>query len=256
VTRTLAPRPEPVRATLPDVDPGLLSVVIPAYNEEPNVEACYRELVEALEPLGRPFEVVFIDDGSTDGTFDVLAGLVVRDRRLRVVRLRRNAGQTAALDAGFHASRGATVVTMDADLQNDPRDIPAVLAPLATCDAVCGWRVDRQDPWARRVASRVANAVRAGVTGDRIHDTGCMLKAFRREAIEKLRLYRGMHRFLPALLLLEGCRIVEVPVRHRPRRAGRSKYGNWGRLWAGIADLWAVRWMARRRLDYEIQEIR
>jgi glycosyltransferase involved in cell wall biosynthesis len=255
VTDAPAPRIEPVPAASAAAE-GLLSVVIPAYNEEPNVEACYRELVAVLDALGGRFEVIFVDDGSTDRTFDVLASLAAQDARLRVVRLRRNAGQTAALDAGFRLSRGATVVTMDADLQNDPRDIPAVLGPLASCDAVCGWRVDRHDPWVRRVASRVANTVRAGVTGDRIHDTGCMLKAFRRDAIERLRLYRGMHRFLPALLLLEGCRVVEVPVRHRPRRAGQSKYGNWSRLWTGLADLWAVRWMARRRLDYEIREIR
>jgi glycosyltransferase involved in cell wall biosynthesis len=231
-----------------------LSVVIPAYNEEPNVEACYRELVEVLEGVGRSFEVIVVDDGSTDGTFAVLSRLAAGDRRLRVVRFRRNAGQTAALAAGFRSARGETVVTMDADLQNDPRDIPVLLDRLPGHDAVCGWRVDRHDPWAKRLGSRVANAVRRRVTHDGVHDTGCMLKAFRREALAGLRLYRGMHRFLPALLRLEGCRVVEVPVRHRPRRAGRSKYGNWSRLWVGLADLWAVRWMAHRRLAYEVVE--
>jgi dolichol-phosphate mannosyltransferase len=234
----------------------VLSVVIPAYNEEPNVDACYRELVETLDGLGQSFEVIVVDDGSTDGTFAALARLADRDPRLRVLRFRRNAGQTAALAAGFRAARGDVVVTMDADLQNDPRDIPALLVALERVDAVCGWRVDRQDPWAKRVASRVANRVRRHFTGDGVHDTGCMLKAFRRSALDRLALYRGMHRFLPALLRMEGCRIAEVPVRHRPRRAGRSKYGNWGRLWTGLADLWAVRWMARRRLDYEIAEVR
>lgn len=230
--------------------------MIPAYNEEPNVEPCYRELSELLSTLARPYEIIFVDDGSTDGTFEVLGALTRLDPRVRAVRFRRNAGQTAALDAGFRTARGGIVVTMDADLQNDPRDIPRLLEALTGADVACGWRVDRQDPWTKRVASRVANGVRQHFTRDGIRDTGCMLKAFRREALGRLRLYRGMHRFLPALLQLEGCRIVEVPVRHRPRRAGQSKYGNWSRLWVGLADLWAVRWMSRRRLDYEIQEIR
>jgi dolichol-phosphate mannosyltransferase len=249
------PRPAPSpRETLGPV--ALLSVVIPAYNEEPNVGPCFHELREVLEALGRPFEVIFVDDGSTDGTFAALTALAQADARVRVIRFRANAGQTAALDAGFRASRGDLVVTMDADLQNDPQDIPGLLAALGSHDAICGWRVDRRDSWTKRVASRVANAVRQLFTGDGIHDTGCMLKVFRREALSGLRLYRGMHRFLPALLQLEGCRVGEIPVRHRPRRAGRSKYGNWGRLWAGLADLWAVRWMARRRLDYDIAETR
>ena len=233
-----------------------LSLVIPAYNEEPNVEACYRELVGVLEDLGLAFEIIFIDDGSTDGTFAALARLATADPRLRLIRFRENAGQTAALDAGFRAARGAVVVTMDADLQNDPRDISRLLTALDGHDAVCGWRVDRHDQWAKRVASRVANAVRQRLTADGDHDTGCTLKAFRREAVHRLHLYRGMHRFLPALLRLEGFRVTEVPVGHRPRRAGFSKYGNWSRLWAGLADLWAVRWMARRRLAYKIEEER
>ncbi len=230
----------------------MLSVVIPAYNEASNVEACYRELVDALGLLGQPFEVLFIDDGSTDDTFGIVARLAGADPRLRVLRFRRNAGQTAALAAGFRAARGDVVVTLDADLQNDPRDIPTLLAALPGYDAVWGWRVDRQDPWTKRAASWVANGVRRRFTRDGIHDTGCPLKVFRREAVAPLHLYRGMHRFLAALLLMEGRRVAEVPVRHRPRHAGQSKYGNWSRLWAGLADLWAVRWMARRRLDYDV----
>ena len=233
-----------------------LSVVIPAYNEEANVADCYQELLGVIEGLGRPFEVIVVDDGSTDGTAEALRRLAREDRRLRVLRFHRNAGQTAALDAGFRAARGDVIVTMDADLQNDPRDIPTLLAALGAYDAACGWRVDRRDPWTKRVASRIANQVRRRLTGDGVHDTGCTLKAFRRRPLESLKLYRGMHRFLPALLAIEGCRVVEVPVRHRPRRAGVSKYGNWGRLWSGLADLWAVRWMARRRLAYEIEEER
>ncbi|MBI2467906.1 MAG: glycosyltransferase family 2 protein [Candidatus Rokubacteria bacterium] len=257
MNRSAAEPRAPAGSPRPRPDPApWLSVVIPAYNEEPNAEACYRELREVLAGLGRPYEIIFVDDGSTDGTFRVLAGLAEADARLRVIRFRRNAGQTAALAAGFRAARGDLVVTMDADLQNDPRDIPLLLERLAGHDAVCGWRVRRQDPWAKRVGSRVANSVRRRLTGDGVHDTGCMLKAFRRAALDRLTLYRGMHRFLPALLRLEGCRVTEVAVRHRPRRAGQSKYGNWSRLWGGLADLWAVRWMARRRLDYEIAEER
>ncbi len=231
-----------------------LSVVIPAYNEEANVESCLHELVGVLEAHGQAFEVVFVDDGSTDGTADALRRLARGDPRVRVLRLRENAGQSAALDAGFRAARGAIVVTMDADLQNDPHDIPRLLAALPGHDAVCGWRVDRHDPWTKRMASRVANLVRDRVTGDGVHDTGCSLKVFRRAAVQRLHLYRGMHRFLPALLQMEGLRVVEVPVSHRPRQTGVSKYGNWQRLWTGLADLWAVRWMARRRLSYEVEE--
>jgi len=231
-------------------------VVIPAFNEAPNVEACYRELVDVLEARTDPFEAIVVDDGSTDGTGEILRKLAVADPRLRVIRFRRNCGQTAALDAGFRAAAGAVVVTMDADLQNDPHDIPALLAALEGADLVCGWRIDRRDPWTKRAASRVANRVRRRLTGDRVHDTGCTLKAMRHEALDRLKLYRGMHRFLPALFTMEGFRVVEVPVHHRPRRAGVSKYGNWGRLWGGLADLWAVRWMARRRLAYEVEEER
>ncbi|HZS35059.1 MAG TPA: glycosyltransferase family 2 protein [Methylomirabilota bacterium] len=229
-------------------------MIIPAFNEEENVEPCYRELVGVLEGLGTTFEVIIVDDGSRDGTPQVLERLLREDPRLRVLRFRENAGQTAAMDAGFRVARGDVVVTMDADLQNDPHDIPRLLEALPGHDAVCGWRVDRRDPWTKRVASRIANGVRSRLTGDGVHDTGCTLKAFRREALLGLRLYRGMHRFLPALLQIEGFRVAEVPVAHRPRRAGASKYGNWGRLWVGLADLWAVRWMARRRLRYELED--
>ena len=231
-----------------------LSVVIPAYNERTNVEPCYRELVDVLERHGQSFEVLFVDDGSTDGTDGALRALAAKDPRVRVLRFRRNAGQTAALHAGFQSARGAVVVTMDADLQNDPHDIPKLLAALPGRDAVCGWRVDRRDPWTKKIASRIANRVRDRFTRDGVHDTGCTLKAFRREAVQRLHLFRGMHRFLPALLQMEGLRVTEVPVSHRPRRSGVSKYGNWGRLWAGLADLFAVRWMARRRLEYEVEE--
>ena len=191
-------------AEVPSGTSPALSVVIPAYNEAPNIEPCYRELVEVLarrRPLVR---------GRLRGRrlhrrhAETIRRLARADPRVRLVRLRRNAGQTAALDAGFRAARGAVVVTMDADLQNDPRDIPKLLAALPGQDAVCGWRVERHDPWTKRLASRVANRVRDRFTRDGVHDTGCTLKVFRREALQRLHLYRGMHRFLPALLQMEG----------------------------------------------------
>jgi glycosyltransferase involved in cell wall biosynthesis len=230
-----------------------LSVVIPVYQEVENVGPLYRELREVLSHLGGEWEVIFVDDGSTDGTFDALADLQAEDKRIRLIRFRANAGQTAALDAGFKAARGEAVVTMDGDLQNDPRDIPALLALLDSYDAVCGWRWPRRDPWTRRVSSRIANAVRNVASGNTVHDTGCTLKAFRRQCLTGLRLYRGMHRFLPTLLTMDGRRVAEVKVTHRPRLRGRSKYGMWDRLFVGLADLWAVRWMKKRRLRYEIE---
>lgn len=230
-----------------------LSVVIPVYNEAQNVGPLYRELREVLNQLPSEWEVIFVDDGSTDGTFHAIADLRAEDKRIRLIRFRTNAGQTAALDAGFKAAQGEAVITMDGDLQNDPRDIPALLAVLGSYDAVCGWRWPRVDSWVRRVSSRIANGVRNMASGESIHDTGCTLKAFRRECLSHLKLYRGMHRFLPTLLKLEGFRVTEVKVRHRPRLHGRSKYGIVNRLFVGLADLWAVRWMRKRRLRYEIE---
>jgi glycosyltransferase involved in cell wall biosynthesis len=171
---------------------------------------------------------------------------------IRPLRLRENRGQTAAFDAGFKAARGRWVVTLDADLQNDPRDIPALLGALDEYDAAVGYRRKRRDSWLRRISSRIANAVRNRLSGDDIIDTGCSLKAFRRECLQGLRLFTGMHRFLPTLLRMEGFRVVQLPVNHRPRTRGSSKYGMWNRAFRAFADLLAVRWMRKRRLDYEI----
>lgn len=230
-----------------------VSIVIPVYNEAENVKPLYRELRDVLNRLHNEWEVIFVDDGSTDGTFNVLADLKAEDKRIRLIRFRANAGQTAALDAGFKAAHGDAVVTMDGDLQYDPRDIPALLALLASSDAVCGWRWPRGDSWVRRVSSLIANGVRNWATGEAIHDTGCTLKAFRRECLTRLKLYRGMHRFLPTLLKLEGFRVTEAKVAHRPRLHGQSKYGILNRLFVGLADLRSVRWMKKRQLRYEIE---
>lgn len=230
------------------------SVIIPAHNERDSLPVLLRELTPVMEDLGRDYEIVVVDDGSTDGTAEVLGELCRSIAALRCLRLDGNYGQSAAFEAGFRAARGEIIVTLDADGQNPPAEIPKLLEQIGPFDAVCGWRRDRHDSWLRRLASLVANSVRRAVLRDGIHDTGCSLKAFRRECVERLKLYRGMHRFLMALIQMEGYRVTQVPVRHRPRTAGRSHYGIRNRLWGPFVDLWAVRWMKRRTFPYRASE--
>jgi len=231
-----------------------LSVVIPVYNEEENLRPLIGEVAASIRPLGLVCEIVTVDDGSTDGSAAALDALRSVHPQLRVIRLARNAGQTAALDAGFRRSHGSVVVTLDADLQNDPADIPALLSQLQGCDAVVGVRRTRRDNLVRRISSRIANYVRNRLSDEEISDTGCSLKAYRRDALEHLVLYDGMHRFLPTLIKMEGFRVREVPVGHRPRTHGRSKYGIGNRLVPAFMDLLAVRWMKKRKLRYEIKD--
>lgn len=231
-----------------------ISIVIPFHNEEPNLPPLRERLVESLGAVGRDFEIILVDDGSTDGGPGIADSMAARDRRVRAIHLDRRSGQTAALDAGFKAARMPIVITLDADLQNDPADIPALLAAMTGADVVCGVRVRRVDSWIRRASSRIANAVRNRLTGDRIADTGCGLKAYRREMLAGLKLYDGMHRFLPTLLRFEGARVVEIPVRHHPRTAGKTKYGIRNRALRGLRDCLAVRWMRDRRLRYRIRD--
>jgi dolichol-phosphate mannosyltransferase len=233
-----------------------LSVVIPLFNEEESLPPLWAELRPVLEGLALAFEVVFVDDGSVDRSAEVIRGFRDADPRVRLVRLKTNSGETAATDAGFKAARGRRVVVMDADLQNDPRDIPALLAHLDHWDAATGWRVTRADGdnVVRRVSSRIANAVRNRLTDETIRDSGCTFRAFRRECLRGLVLYRGLHRFIPSLLKMHGYRVIEVPVRHRPRRFGRSKYGVLNRAAVALADLLAIRWMSARFLRYEVVE--
>ena len=204
-----------------------LSVVVPLLDEEAAVALLFGELFDVLERLGRSWEVIAVDDGSRDATFARLAEIQAKEPRLRVLRFRRNFGQTAALAAGFEIATGEVVVTMDGDLQNCPEDIPALLEALeAGTDVVSGWRRERQDEWLSRIVpSRVANGMISRVTGVPLHDYGCGLKAYRRSILSQLRLYGEMHRFLPAIAASVGGRVVEIPVGHRPRTLGRSKYG-------------------------------
>jgi len=204
-----------------------LSVVVPLYNEEDNLEALHAEIVAALDQLDLDWEAVYVDDGSSDSTYQVLERLAGQDKRVVGVRLRKNFGQTAAMSAGFDYSQGKVVVTMDGDLQNDPRDIAKLLAKLNEgFDIAAGWRFDRQDAFlSRKLPSRLANGLISLITKVKLHDYGCTLKAFRREVVRNIRLYGEMHRFIPAIASWMGVSIAEVPVNHRPRRAGKSKYG-------------------------------
>ena len=203
--------------------------------------------------LGTPYEIVVVDDGSTDGTRATLAGLRARHPALSVVRFRENAGQSAAFLAGFEAARGEVVVTLDADLQNNPADIPELVRRLEGHDAVLGVRARRRDSFLRRASSRVANAVRRAATGDGLSDVGCSLKAFRRECLLDLPRFNGVHRFFGTLVVWKGCRVVEVPVDHRPRRAGVAKYNLRNRAFRTLLDLVAMRWLRARGVRYEIE---
>lgn len=227
-----------------------LSIVIPVYNESANIQPLVSRLCGALVDFAGAIEFIFVDDGSTDSTLEELRAARGRDPRIRILHFRKNLGQTAAMAAGFHHAHGEAVVTIDGDLQNDPADIPGLVEKLNDWDVVCGVRVRRQDSWLKRVSSRIANGVRNWATGDNIVDTGCTLKAYRAECVRNLELYQGMHRFLPTLLKMRGFRVVQTPVGHHPRLAGATKYGTWGRMVKGIADLFAVRWMKKNHIDY------
>jgi glycosyltransferase involved in cell wall biosynthesis len=225
----------------------VISVVVPAYNEERSVALLHDELRAALEPLGRPWEIVFVDDGSTDGTFQALTRLHAEHAHVRVVRLRRNFGKAAALVAGFDQATGDILVTIDADLQDDPSEIPRLLAKLDEgFDLVSGWKSHRRDPLARRVLSRVFNAVTGWVAGLHLHDVNCGFKAYRADVVRGMPLYGELHRFVPVLAHHRGYRVAELPVNHRPREHGRSRYGL-ERYLRGFLDLLTVSFMGRYR---------
>jgi dolichol-phosphate mannosyltransferase len=234
--------------------PIRVSAVLPVYNEEACIEGVLRELHGVLAGMGVRFEILAVNDGSTDRTRAVLMGLVPALPGLRVLTLVPNSGQSAAMGAGFRHARGEVVVALDADGQNDPADIPALVAALGSCDVCCGYRVNRQDTWSKRIGSRFANAVRRFFLHDGIRDTGCSLKAFQAWVVRDLPLeLKGMHRFLPALARMRGARLSQAPVRHRARSAGVSKYTNMGRLARTVSDLAAVNWMRSRYKRFEVR---
>ena len=232
------------------------SIIIPAHNEAACLPDLLSELQSVLDLLPGESEILVIDDGSTDETPSILEHWSIREPRLRWFRMNGNFGQSAAFDAGFRAARGAVLVTLDADGQNPPAEIPRLLAALDGCDMVSGWRYGRQDHWTKHLASKFANTLRRWVLQDGIHDTGCSLKAFRREAVARIKLFHGLHRFLPALVQMEGFEVQEVRVAHRPRHGGRSHYGIFNRMLGPLVDLIAVRWMQRRSRKWRATESR
>jgi glycosyltransferase involved in cell wall biosynthesis len=231
-----------------------ISVIVPVYNEQDNLEPLTRELAEVLEGVNRPYEILFVDDGSTDASPQKMEELRQQNTCIRMIRFKNNCGQTAAFDAGFKAARGDVIITMDADLQNDPHDIPAMLPLIGQYDLVCGWRHKRNDNFVRRISSRIGNGVRNKLSGENIQDVGCSLKVFRHEYAQRLKLFTGMHRFFPTLVKFEGGRVAEVKVNHRPRKFGTAKYGVGNRILRSFLDLLAVCWMKKRYLCYVIKE--
>lgn len=226
-----------------------VSVVVPVFNEEENMAILQSELRNAL--AGIDHEIIFVDDGSTDRSAEKIESVP----NFRVVRFEKNTGQSAALYAGIQAARGQTIVMIDSDLQNDPADIPRLLEEISRgADLVCGYRAKRKDTVTKRLTSRIANFVRSRFTKDYVRDTGCTLKAMRRECSVALVPFKGMHRFIPALVRGAGFKLVEIPVNHRPRRFGQTKYGFGSRAWRATMDMFGVRWLLSRRLDYKIRD--
>ena len=231
-----------------------LTVVIPVYNEEGNLESLLEEILAVVGQNPDEAEILFINDGSTDRTGDLLTELREKCPIVRVVAFEQNAGQSAAMACGFLEARGKYIVSMDGDGQNDPADIPRIIELLKQYQVVCGIRRNRRDTLAKRWGSWFANAIRRCVTGDSIVDIGCSLKGFHRDAVQRLYFFDGIHRFLPVLLQMEGCSITQLEVNHRPRLAGKTKYSNIGRLAKTWQDLLGVRWMQKRKLNYTIRK--
>ena len=233
-----------------------ISICVPVYNEAENLPLLHQAIAEVVDPAGISTEIILVDDGSTDQSWETIEALVALDPRVRGIKFKSNCGETAASDAGLRAARGQFVMTMDADLQNDPRDIPKFLEALDRgYDCVCGSRVASRgegDNFLRVASSRIANSVRNKLSDENISDAGCTYRAFRRECLSKLKLYRGLHRFIPTLLKMEGFTVTEIPVSNNPRLHGQSKYGVWNRLFKSFRDLLAIRWMKSRILGYEI----
>lgn len=230
------------------------SVVIPVKNEEENIYDLINELEPVMQKIGHSWELIFVNDGSTDRTLDILCELHVQKPYIRILSFTQNFGQSSGFAAGFEAARGKYVITLDGDRQNDPADIPKLLQEAEEADLVCGWRKNRQDPVNKKVISRFSNAIRKRLCQDDMHDTGCSLKVYRRECLEKIKMYKGMHRFLPALFKIEGFRVKELPVNHRQRTRGKTKYHFFNRSIGPIVDMFVVRWMRKRHLQHQIKQ--
>jgi dolichol-phosphate mannosyltransferase len=234
-----------------------VSLVIPCHNEEKNLQPLVAAIHATLDPLALDYEIVVTDDCSTDNSWGVLKQIAASDPRLHIQRFELNCGESAASWAGMQASRGRYIATLDADLQNDPRDLPAMLEGLKNADCVCGTRITTRgegDNWIRIASSRIANSVRNKLSGENITDAGCTYRVFKRECIEHVTFFKGAHRFLPTLIKMEGFRIAEVPVSTNPRFSGTSHYGVWNRLFKSFRDLLGVRWLKSRQIRYEIAE--
>jgi glycosyltransferase involved in cell wall biosynthesis len=244
--------PEAAAASRP-----VLSICVPVYNEADNLPLLHEAIVAVVDPLNLATEIVLVDDGSTDQSWKQIQALVEKDARVRGLKFMHNCGETAASDAGMRAARGQYVMTMDADLQNDPKDIPKFIEALGQgWDCVCGTRVANRgkgDSFVRVASSRIANGVRNKLSQENITDAGCTYRAFKRECVDRLKLYRGLHRFIPTLLKMEGFTVTEIPVSNNPRVHGESKYGVWNRLFKSFRDLLAIRWMKSRLLNYQVE---
>ena len=237
--------------SLSDLD---LSIVIPVYNERDNLLPLEEKLGQVLSKLQLSYEVIMVDDGSVDGSSHIINLIKKNNPRIKLIRFGSNHGQSAAFAAGFKAARGKIFVTLDADLQNNPADIPLLLKKMDEFDVVCGWRFKRNDPWIKRVSSKIGNAVRNSLSQEEIADTGCSLKAFRCECFNNVKIFKGMHRFFPTLMKMEGFRVTQVKVSHHPRLHGESKYNIRNRLFSSLHDLMAIRWMKKRQINYDIIE--
>lgn len=232
------------------------SVIIPIKNEEQNIPHLVEEVKNVLSSIGKPWELICIDDGSTDESLTILKELQKNIPELKILSFVKNFGQSSAFDAGFKSAQGEIIITLDGDLQNDPKDIPKLLEALKDYDMVCGWRQNRRDTLLKRWISKPSNVIRSRICKDQVHDTGCSLKAFKKDSLLKIKSFHGMHRFFPALFKVEGLSVTEVKVSHRARLEGKSKYHLFNRSIGPILDMFAVYWMRKRRLQYQIKEER
>jgi len=235
-------------------EPVEISVVVPVFNEEGSLPILISKLVQVLNPLGLCYEMIFVDDGSSDGSRALLREMATQYPSLRVTGLKKNRGLSTALIAGLKEARGEKIVTLDSDLQNDPEDIPRLLEYLDRYDMATGWRQKRDDPWLKRISSKIANGVRNRLSGEQIHDSACTLRVFKRECIKDIPVFNGMHRFLSTLVKMQGYRIIEIPVLHHPRKFGKSKYNIRNRALRSFIDLLGVKWMKGRRIQYDVEE--